>query len=114
MSQQKQFHAWYSQQAVDSGCGTAFYRSSKNGSEVEVTAVYDAKDPYVPSKGEGSDGEYMWPDAQYRGLVTDFLRIGHRSWLDFTFAADMMPMDDIRDDHQDWNDEYPSLLDDDQ
>ena len=72
MSKQKQYHAWYSQQAVDRGCGSSVYRSAKShGNEVEVTLVVEAKDPYVPDKGGA-----MWPDMVYRGLVTDYVRRG--------------------------------------
>ena len=97
---QKQFHAWYSQQAVDAGCGSSYYRSAKShGNPVEVTCVVEAKDPYVPSKGTG-DATYAWPDAQYRGLVTEYVGLGAPApVLDdlfnlMDFDVDVCPLDE--------------------
>ena len=76
MIEKKLFHAWFSQQAIDAGCGSSVYRRA-DGSEVEITAVYNAKNPNVPDRGG-----YAWPDAEYRGLVTEWVRAAIENYDD--------------------------------
>lgn len=56
---------FYSQQAVNSGCGTNIYLTT-DGQEVEVTAVYETI--------ENAETDYGWPDKKFVGEVTQWVR----------------------------------------
>lgn len=58
-------YGFYSQQAVDDGCGSSFY-ATPDGKDVEVTAIYS--DP---------DGKaYLWSDKVCVGEVCEWLYQG--------------------------------------
>jgi hypothetical protein len=59
-------HGWYSQRAVNAGCGTAIYLDA-DGAEHEITVVSTTADV-----GES----YKWEDSVYLGVVGKFLRVG--------------------------------------
>lgn len=62
-----QLYGWFSQQAIDHGCGTCFYRTAKGG-VVEVTCVN------LDPAGES----YKWEDKVCVGKVTEWVRDGRK------------------------------------
>lgn len=56
-------YGFFSQAAVDSGCGSAEYKTP-DGKLVEVTCVSSKRD----------DQDYRWPDKVFVGEVTEFVR----------------------------------------
>lgn len=74
---------WYSQQAIDAGCGSSIY-STENGGTVEVTCVCRDKE---------AEEQYKWPDKKCVGNVVQWLRKEKVSRLDHYFQKRLQDYD---------------------
>lgn len=75
----ERLHGWFSQMAVDAGCGSAIY-IREDGSEVEVTVV--------DRDAAACAAVYHWPDKEYRGEVVRWVRTARRSVYSFPRPRD--------------------------